>query len=166
MVLAFCHISSLLCGLSIVQPPLLQLFYLHLHPPSYIFPLQMGSQWHYCTVDPLVIQFHSLHGDDMTDGSPPHEPLSTVMLVRLKWLKPMQVSMEQRLIDTWRGWLWEQLLVVFSTSPLSFCWSLLVCRPSLRVVPRGSTSRYVETTVVQYVWNQHHDNKNWWRKPC
>lgn len=36
----------------------------------------MGSHCHYCTVDSLVIQFNGMLVDDMTDGSPLHEPLS------------------------------------------------------------------------------------------
>lgn len=96
-----CLISSLLCGLSEVQPLLLQLFCLHLHPPSYIFPLKMAFWWHPCTVDPLrhsfVIQFNGSHVGDMTDGSLPHEPL---MLIRLKWLNSVPISMKQQLIVT------------------------------------------------------------------
>lgn len=29
-------------------------------------------------VDPLVIELDGLHVEELTDGSPPHEPLSTI----------------------------------------------------------------------------------------
>lgn len=63
------------------RPLLLQLFSLHLHPPSYIFPLQMGSGWHFCTVDSLVIGFNGWCVDDVTDGGPARDPPSAVMFI-------------------------------------------------------------------------------------
>lgn len=53
----------------------------------------MDSRGQYCTGGPIVIQCNGLNVDGMNDGSPPYEPLPTVML-RLKCLK---ARMEQQL---------------------------------------------------------------------
>lgn len=68
-------------GLFQSRPLKLQLFSLHLHPHSYIFPLQMGYGWHFCTVDSLVIGFNGWCVDDVTDGGPARDPPSTGMFI-------------------------------------------------------------------------------------
>lgn len=64
-------------------PLLLQLFSLHLHPPSSIFSLQMGYSWHFCTVDSLAIGFNGWYVDDVTDGGPARDPPCAVMFIAL-----------------------------------------------------------------------------------